>query len=302
MSLAYLISTFKNPYKKLVIMRLFAENMFVLLLQYIGLMLSTLLPYATPLWLASGTACAFIFLRGPTILPGIGLGTLIAYYSVTANANLAITGASLFMLQAFLLLSISYRVIQQPTLIFYRRWQTFTFIGLAILLLAITSLILLCLHLFAFNPAGLLLNKLFFQLWLSHFLANLNGVLIVAYALVALDVYFPQFAQLKQLKNKYALVSVYGLLLLASSFFVISVDVVIISGSAIFILACLFYLRSQWGKCSVIAAIFVVGLIVGVAADIAPSLSFAMTLNTSLFLSVSALIAWWPDYPNVEIF
>ena len=75
--------TSKTPvlqFKKMVMQRSLAENLLVFFLQYIGLKLTTFSLDPSPLWLATGTACAYLFLRGYRVLPGIWLGNFAGFY------------------------------------------------------------------------------------------------------------------------------------------------------------------------------------------------------------------------------
>src|SRR5690349_20185221 len=111
-------SNLLGQFKKCVIDRRIMENAIVFLLQYSGLMLSTLSPHPKVLALASGTACAFIFLRGVTVLPGIWLGSLIAYFFAHAGLLSALACATIDALQAYFILWFCYRFVG-PTLLFF---------------------------------------------------------------------------------------------------------------------------------------------------------------------------------------
>jgi len=161
-----------NPFNKLILRRLITENIFVLLLQYMGLKLTTLTLYPTPIWFASGTACAFIFMRGYSILPGIWLGTFIAYALVIGHGLYA---ATLFSLQALLLLFLTRRFIAPlPT------FNIGKFIFCSSIITALCSFLLASSH------------------FLLSYFANLNGVLIIGIGLIAFDTYFPEIDALKK--------------------------------------------------------------------------------------------------------
>lgn len=203
-------------FKKLVIYRLISENILAFLLQYIGLMFSTLSPTYSPIWFAVGTATAFILLRGITILPGIWLGTLLAYYFQHLPILNALICATLFTAQTFILLKLIYRYIG-PTLIFYDHTKIVRLILITFSTTAITTTLLI------FNCYQYLLSVpnylfLFFQWWL----ANINGILFCTCALITLDTYFPQiethyFFQKKLLLMLIALISTITLFLITPS-------------------------------------------------------------------------------------
>src|SRR2546421_12693846 len=93
----------KGQYKKLFLKRWFASNLLVFLLQYIGFTLNLPTLTISPMWFFTGTACAFIFLQGYRILPGLWLGNFIAYYLAKASFLLALGSASVITLQALIL-------------------------------------------------------------------------------------------------------------------------------------------------------------------------------------------------------
>ncbi|MFT3742625.1 MAG: hypothetical protein QM752_08260 [Gammaproteobacteria bacterium] len=163
-------------YKSLHLKRFWMESLMIFAMQYGGIILSFMLMPVFPLWLASGSAAVMIFLRGVRILPALWLGSFCAYYFIYAAPGSAILFASIFALQAYLLLAISYRYIS-PTLLFSSKKPFVIFILLVMIVTALSSLGLT--YITHFN--GL-------QLWL----AQLIGILIFAFAPVAWDAYFPQ--------------------------------------------------------------------------------------------------------------
>lgn len=178
-----------REFRKILLSRVFAENILVLLLQYTGLMFSTVSP--GPVWFASGTAYAFILMRGPAILPGIWLGSVLAYYSAGAGWLTASLCATVFSAQALFLLYYQYRYVG-PSLVMERAKVFFRFLPGLILITVFSSCCLVDRN-----------------LWLQGWLANLDGVLVVGSAIMTWDIYFPQMNELKQL-NKILLGVVYG--------------------------------------------------------------------------------------------
>lgn len=172
---------FKRQYQRLVRKRFLAENIFAFLLQYMGLMMSVLTPTYCPVWFASGTAVALIFLRGFRVAWGIGLGTLFTYYIVTRHIELASAAALIFVVQSLLIVWLTRRYII-PTLLFFKRKTFLTFVLFSGAITALSSflLILTC------------LPVLDYALWLQWWIANLNGLLIVAIAWIMADAFLVQ--------------------------------------------------------------------------------------------------------------
>jgi hypothetical protein len=278
--------TLAQSFRKLVITRLLSENILMLLLQYIGLMFSTLTPSPMPLWTASGTACAFIFLRGMRILPGIGLGTLIAFYLASGSLSLGLGAALIFMLQPAALLWLSYRY-TGPSLVFYDNpsWIKFTFFSAIV-----TGVVSLSLLRMASLP---------FSLALSTWLANFNGLLIFAFALTALDAYFPQCHTLKQV-NKPILITFYGLLLLLSLTLLFSQHALSIIMISLASLALIIMISLRFAWCGTIAALFLFGLALSLGAYLeTPLFSTTNNIMTLVFLQViisAAIFMGWLSY------
>lgn len=172
-----------RQYKYLIAKRFIAANIFTLLLQYIGLMISTLLAVPSPVWIASGTACAMVFLRGDRIAAGIWLGSLIAYYSSGCPLLLSCCCATLFVAQAVLLEKITRRYIY-PTLVFHRASDLLKFFIVSGILTSVFSMMLV-----EFSQQS-------YTLWPTWWLANLNGVFIVSIALVSADTFFASNSKL----------------------------------------------------------------------------------------------------------
>jgi hypothetical protein len=237
-----------RQFQKLFLQRLLAENILVFLLQYSGLMLSTLSSHVTPLWLASGTATAFIFLRGVSVLPGIFIGSFFACIMAKSGMSIALVCAVIFSMQVFLLLAVTYRFIG-PSLIFYSRKTFAKFIFVSALLTGAGS--------FAFE---------YFCAPDLHvaesWLANFNGTLIFSFALITLDSYFPQIGNLKKINLIfYSLFGLPIILLLSSS----TPCAIIACTLSLLLLTFLMGRRYAW--CGAIAAIFLFAITVSLAAS-----------------------------------
>ena len=165
----------------MILTRLFFANIFVILMQYTGLMISsinTLMPIA----FATGSACAFIFLRGYSILPGIWLGTAAAFWFDRLPPHAILLHASVLTLQAAIIFWFSCRYII-PTLLFYKKEPLLKFVILILLVTAASNAII--------NP-----NPMGINFWL----ADLNGILTLGCMLIVWDAFFPQLSELKHVK------------------------------------------------------------------------------------------------------
>lgn len=259
-----------NPlwqFKKLFMGRLLIENILIFLLQYTGFMISSITPQAiSPLWFFSGTACAFIFIRGYSILPGISLGSFFAYYFVTSSMSLSFFSAAIYSMQIVLLLWLSYRYIS-PTLIFYNHWEFVKFLLACSILTAISCLMI------EFLIYSYLKNSfLFFELWLRWWLANLNGILVFSCAIVTWDLYFPQIDSLKKM-NKLTLTFYYGLFLITSICLLFSYTPFQTLFFSLATFPLILLISIQFGWCGSIASVFLLGLL----------FNFAAYLNATLF-------------------
>lgn len=164
-------------YRSIALRRLLSETIIVTLLQLIGFTTSTFIPVPTPIWLGTGTACAFIFLRGYHVIIGIILGTFLACTLQRISLPSSILFTSLVILQT---LSIFY-ICQflTPTPVFYKRFTFLVFCLINIFnALVFSYLLTLCVPL-----NGYLLN----------YTANLNGILIVPLFFAAIDANFPEW-------------------------------------------------------------------------------------------------------------
>lgn len=163
-------------FKRLFITRLLAENILLLLLQMMGMKFSVLSTPPLPIDFAAGTAAAFIFMRGYTILPGIWMGTLLA---VLLSGWSFIDGfllASAYTLQTGLLFFLCLRFIS-PGLVFINKKLFLHFALLCVLLSLLFSPILL------------------------SWQADLAGLLIVTLAVTNWDMYFPEINQWRKLPD-----------------------------------------------------------------------------------------------------
>lgn len=258
-------------FKKTQYIRLAAENALVFLLQYLGLMLSVFIPFDSPAWLASGTACALIFLRGYTILPGLWLSTLITFLSQESGFVTANAAAAIFTLQTFIIY-ILHRYLLLPTLVFYH------------FRLLIASLICFGLTTAAASLALLKSYSLPLLLWPNWWLANFNGAILFSYLLIALDAYFPQLEPFKQQRYLYLLVTA-GFILL--NVFLITTSTTL-TYLPFIILTCLVgYLSYALNWCGIISILSLIAFLFDIAAY----------MNASLFTNQSSnlpsiLMAW----------
>lgn len=277
-----------QQFKKLVRKRLLAENILVFLLQYIGLKLSTLTLHPSPLWLATGTACAYLFLRGYSVLPGVWLGSFLGFYLEKIGFLLALDCATVLTLQGFLLLWFSYRYLS-PTLIFNHLPMFIKFIVYTALLTALASfmLIFIC-------YSSLLSHKdTLFQHWLQWWLANFNAILIFSCALLTWDAYFADFYAVKQWKS---IAMLFGLLLFFIIGLIFSHTPASTTFMALSILLITVFISAKFGWCGAITAAFLSGILLCFAgffdAVLFSTYSTAVTLLLlQLFLCLNTIIA-----------
>ena len=212
-----------RQYKYLIIKRFIAANVFVFLLQYIGLMISTLLPVPSPLWFASGAASAMIFLRGYRVSAGIWLGSFVAYYFSSYQFFLSFACSSVFTAQAILLTWMTRRYIQ-PSIVFYRISNLLKFCACSGVLTAVSSVILIW------------LCQQSYILWPVWWLANLNGISIVAIALVSADTFFTADGKLRKTQVYWAKICKWAFLLALGVDMVFYLDLSIASSNLFSIL------------------------------------------------------------------
>lgn len=261
-------------FKKLVWVRFFTENLLSFLIQYTGLLFSTLILTYSPIWLASGTACAFIFLRGATILPGIGLGSFLAFYTgYGASFLISFLYASLLTLQAYLLLRLTYKWVA-PSLLFSHHADLFKFVFIN----ALISSLLLFMPSIHTAPLD----------WLACF----NGILIIGCAITSFDAYFPQINRLADVNKAplFILFSTYVLLIL-SLFFLTNPQSITGICLCLFLLTIAIGIRYGW--CGLNVALFLLGFLLSLGAYLAtpffahPGIS---SISLSIFIALTALM------------
>lgn len=273
-------------FKKLFFQRFLTENLFIFILQYIGLNLSTLSQNLLPLWFATGTSCAYLFLRGYAVVPGIWLGTFAAYCIAKSGVQLAICCATMLSLQAVLLrwLSHYYRI---PTPIFYRLKPFITFIIVTALLTCVISFILI----FITYPSLLRVDNPF-QLGLQWWLANFNAILLFTCALIAFDAFFLNFYAGKPSSST---VILFVLLLLAIMALILSHTRVSTSCFALIIMLLTVYISAHLGWVGAITAAFLTGMLPCLAGFLGASVFSATSISVSLllmqlFLSINTIL------------
>lgn len=275
-----------NPslsFKKLVLSRLLSENALVFLLQYIGLTLSTLLPWPSPLWMASGTVCAFIFLRGYSVLGGIWLGSLAAYYFASGHLMLSLSCAALQTLQAGGLFFIYQRYLGPAFLFSHTRY----FIYFIILSGTMTAFISLSLFNLCYAALPSVVSPL--RLWCTWWLANWNGLFIFFMALITLDAYFPLISDLKK-QNKVKLSLAYGCLALLAFLLLLNTDFAVHIGLCVLIFTCVFLIAKVYKWCGLFAAEFLLGFILSLGAYVKAPFFMQNTFTPLLCLQFTLLL------------
>lgn len=279
---------FTPSFNRLVLSRLLFRNLIVFFLQYAGLMFSTLSSPFSTIWFASGTACAFVFLRGYNIIPGIWLGSILAYYFAGLDLEKSCLCALVLSLQALLLVKLNYRsFILSP--IFYERSSILKFIGYCALVSAAGSFLLAFLCFSALSQ-----TTSFAQVCLEWWLANFNGMVLISCALVTWDAYFPELRKLKTLNRK-------KLLLFFGALFFLYLGLLeskTLMELCLFIsLSWLALLGSGWvfKRCGAMVAIFLLALFMGFAVLFQAPLFHIqqpyLILSLDVFLSVCAISA-----------
>src|SRR3990167_355979 len=259
-----------SQFKHMALQRMFAENILVFFLQYIGLMFTTLTPQPMPIWFASGTACGFIFLRGYSVLPGIWLGSLLAYHLASHQSILALTSASLLTLQACLLLWLNYRYIS-PTLLFPARSTLGKFIFASGLVTALSSYLLAQ---FCHSPH-----------WLTWWLANWNGILVLGCALVMLDSYFPQIDYLKKLDRRKLITSYTSIFAFVIGFIITSSRWLPFATVPIII-----WLRKYYGQCGAMAGVFLFSFCISLAINLGSQVHLQTLSIIQVIIAVEAIL------------
>lgn len=273
--------TLERQFKKLVVQRLIIINCFTFLLQYSGLKLSTFLPFPAPLWYATGSACALIFLRGYCILPGVWLGSYLAYSLENAVFLTSVGCATVFSLQAVILRAFNYRFLG-PTLIFYRLSTYYKFVLFTMALSGLTTMLLLFFYSLSTPHQTITYSK--FLVW---WLANLNAILIFSCALVTWDSYFQLPFSIKKLNKKG--VSLYTsllvlIILLSQSHTPLATMVFALANLIITIIISAYY-----GWVGTMAAVFCSGFLFGFTALLETPL-FQTNLMFTTILSIQLLL------------
>lgn len=227
--------------------------------------------------MASGTACAFIFLRGYSILPGLWAGSVMAYYLAAWQGALAFYCATFCAAQTALLLFL-YRRFISPGLLFVRIAPFLYFILYSALITAGFSLALAWVCYSALAQVDSL-----GWLWVNWWLANWNGTLIVALALTTLDAYFPQWEAIKQL-NRWALGGLFGLLFLVTVILLSNPYPLVSISSFLLLFVCLFLISRVFGWCGWIAGSFLLAFLFSLGAYINAPLFNEMTIPTLIAL------------------
>lgn len=268
----------EQQFKKLAFIRLLFNNLLLCLIQYSGLNLSNLSSSPSPVWFATGTACAFLFLRGYSVLPGIWLGNFLAYFFAKVGVGLAIAFATVISLQAVILLWFSYRYLS-PTLIFYKLPMYLQFIIFTAALTATTSLTLLLLFALSMPHKEILRLE-----WISLWLGNLNAILIFSCAYVTWDAYF-SLAYTITTPHKLIRNTLYALVVC------ISVALALSTTQAT---TCILALASLWvtvaisvgfGWCGAMTATFLSAILLSLAAfEETPAFHSPLTSSTIIFL------------------
>ena len=264
-----------QQFKKLVIKRLFIENCLIFLLQFVGLKLTSLIVHPSPLWFATGTASAYLFLRGYSVLPGIWLGSYVSFYSEGIGAWLSLSWATTFTLQGLLLLWFSYRYLS-PTLIFHHLKTFMQFIAFCIILTGIASLMFI-----GIGTLSQFQSAVSLHLWLHWWLGNFNGILIFACSLITWDAYFPDFHATKLLKS--TLVS-FGLLFLLIITLVFCHTMLSTSSLFLFIALLNMFISARLGWCGAISVSFLSAIVLCLAAMVDAPVFYTYSSTLTLLL------------------
>jgi integral membrane sensor domain MASE1 len=268
-----------RQFKKLAISRLITENLLVFLFQFTGLNFTTLSGHPSSLWFASGTACAYMFLRGNSVLPGIALGSFFAYFLAHTKMSITFACTAIFTGQAYILLWLSYQFIS-PSLVFHQISTMMKFLISSAVLTALSSLLL---EMICFP------DQESFSQWLHMWLANLNGLLVFAIALATWDAYFPEIHSLRTVK-KSKLMLLFGLLLGLTMALMFQYAILITFIIAFVWCALILIISSCYGWCGSVAAVFLSGLLWGIAAYIGPPFFTGFTESATLVLGQSFLL------------
>jgi hypothetical protein len=241
-------------------------------------MFSMLTPHNAPLCFATGTACAFIFMRGYSVLPGIWMGSFVAYYLAKVGVWLACGFASIYTLQALILLWICSHYIR-PTLVFYQASLYIKFIICCSILTAVSSVIMLLLC----YSTTLQFNL---DLWLHWWLANLNGILIVSTAIITFNKYFPQINRSIQ-QTTFQWIAVYTLLVMLMITLLFSHTPLLSMSLAFSIMLVIILMSAYTGWCGAITGLFILGLFLNLGTYMeAPLFLLGTTKNTLIIIEL----------------
>ncbi|MFZ2315337.1 MAG: hypothetical protein WAW86_06750 [Gammaproteobacteria bacterium] len=188
---------FKNK-NRLMIGRFIAENVLMTLLQYVGLMFVMMTLVPSPIWLATGTACAFSFMRGLTIMPGVFLGGMLTFFSQDITLGMTAICSGIYMVQTLVLLWVTQQLIS-PSLVFHRVCSYLGFVAASGIITAIAAFLLASIS-YSFTDACL-------RWWL----ANWCSILVFGLGLVTWDAYFAELDYLKR-SSRITIYALYGLL------------------------------------------------------------------------------------------
>ncbi len=273
----------KQEYYGLVLRRFLFHNWVVFFLQYAGLLFTTLASTASPVWFAGGTGCAFIFLRGYQVVPGLWLGSLLAYHSAGLSVGRASLCALVLALQALLLVKLCYRS-SILSLAFFQRSGFYLFLAYSAVVTSVASalLTLLCVPLLQ-HPSTY--TTVFLEWWL----ANFNGSVLVSCALFTWDAFVPDLRKLKQAaKAKLALI--FAAWILLSGFFLVSTALQELLLPALLLALSLALVGRIYRWCGVLAALFLLAFFMSVAAFFNMPLFFMqapeLTVGLEIFLAL----------------
>lgn len=240
---------FKNK-NRLMISRLITENVMMTLLQYVGLMFVMMTMVPSPIWLASGTACAFSFMRGLTIMPGIFFGGMLTFFSQDASLGMTAICSAIYMVQTLVILWVTQQLIS-PSLVFHRLCAYAVFLVASGIITAISAFLLASIS-YSFTDA-------FVRWWL----ANWCSILVFGLGLVTWDAYFAELDYLKR-SSRLAIYCFYGVLALNS------IAILFTQGQSqwclLFLDTCLLiWLSAKYGWGGAIAANCLINIIFSVA-------------------------------------
>lgn len=263
-----------QQFTRLRIKRLFADNLLVFLMQYIGLKSSTFALAPSPLWLATGSSCAYLFLRGTGVLPGIWLGSLFGFYFENTGVTLSLECASVLTLQALVLLQFSYRYLK-PTLIWTSQRTFINYLFTAMLTATISLIVVeICYPIVSHHES-------FFHYWVKWWLANFNGIVILSSAMLTWDAYA---SSVQSIKKEKVTCLVFSALLMMNIMLACSHTFLTTTGLFFTIILMTLFISVRYGWCGAMAAAFVSGMALSFAGFLDAPLFSTYTPAVSLFL------------------